>query len=336
MGETGTDGAGGGAGGAGGKGARRDVLCLHPLRPAQQGEMEAAHRVHRLDRAADAEALLAEVGPRVEAIVTSGHVPLGPALLDRLPRLGIVACGSAGTEAIDEAALRERGIPLTTVSEVLAEEVADVALLLMLAAWRRLLPMDRHVRSGAWAKGEFPLGRALAGRRLGLGGMGAIGQAFARRAAPLGLEVSYFARHARPALPWRFEPDLLRLAGASDILVLALPGGEATRGAVSAEVIDALGRGSVAGGCLVNVGRGSVVDEPALVAALRDGRLGSAGLDVFAREPDPDPALLQLDNVVLTPHAGSATEDTRDAMSRHVLQSLAAHFAAPDGAPPPA
>jgi lactate dehydrogenase-like 2-hydroxyacid dehydrogenase len=128
-------------------------------------------------------------------------------------------------------------------------------------------------------------------------------------------------------VPWRFEPDLLRLAEASDLLVLSLPGGEATRGLVSAEVIAALGRGGAEGGCLVNVGRGSVVDEPALIAALRDGRLGSAGLDVFAREPDPSPALLALPNVVLTPHAGSATEDTRDAMSRHVLASLAAHFA---------
>jgi lactate dehydrogenase-like 2-hydroxyacid dehydrogenase len=317
--------------------AARDVLCLHPLRPAHQAELEAAHRVHRLDRAANPEALLAEVGPRVEAVVTSGHVPLGPDLLDRLPRLAIVACGSAGTEAIDDAALRERGIPLTTVSEALADEVADLALLLLLAAWRRLLPMDRHVREGAWARGEFPLGHALAGRRLGLAGIGSIGQAVARRAVALRLEVAYFARRPRPSLPWRFEPDLRRLAEASDILVLSLPGGDATRGLASAEVIEALGRGGVAGGCLVNVGRGSVVDEPALVAALRDGRLGSAGLDVFAREPDPDPALLGLPNVVLTPHAGSATEDTRDAMSRHVLDSLAAHFAAHLAeAPPPA
>lgn len=314
--------------GAGG----RDVLCLHPLRPAHQAALEATHRVHRLDLVGrgtpEGEALLAEVGPAVEAVVTSGHVPLGRDLLDRLPRLGIVACGSAGTEGIDAEALRARGVPLTTVSEALADEVADLALLLMLAAWRRLPAMDRHVRSGDWARREFPLGRALAGRRLGLAGIGAIGEAVGRRAAVLGLEIAYFARHPRPHLPWRFEPDLLALAGSSDLLVAALPGGDATRGAISADVIAALGRGAN-GGCLVNVGRGTVVDEPALVAALRDGRLGSAGLDVFASEPAPDPALLELPNVVLTPHAGSATEETRDAMSAHVLASLAAHFATP-------
>lgn len=302
----------------------RDVLCLHPLRPAHQAELEALYRVHRPDRASDPKAALAAAAPLAEAVVTSGHVPLGRDLLGRLPRLGIVACGSAGFEAIDAAALAERGVPLATASEALADDVADMALLLMMAAWRDLRSLERHVRSGAWARdGEPPLGRALKGRALGVAGFGPVGQAIARRGEALGMRVAYHARHARPHLPHPFEPDLLRLAQASDVLAVALPGGEGTRGAVSRAVIEALGPG----GCLVNVGRGSVVDEPALVDALRCGRLGSAGLDVFAAEPTPDPALLALGNVVLTPHAASASEDTRDAMSRAVLDRLAAHFA---------
>lgn len=303
--------------------SRPDVLCLYPLRPDHQAELERTYRVHRFDLSADRPAMLGEAGPLCESIVTNGHAGLDRATVERLPRLKLVACSSAGFETIDTDALRERGIVLTNTSVALLDDVADMAILLMLAAWRRLVPADRYVRSGDWGrKGMFPLQRSLRARRLGIVGMGTIGQAIARRAEPMGLEIAFTARSPKPRLPWRFEPSLLGLAEASDILIVIIAGGEGTRGLVSAEVIEALGPQ----GCLVNVSRGSVVDEPALIAALRDGRLGSAGLDVFASEPDCDPAFAALDNVVLHPHHASGTIETRDAMAQLVLDNLAAHY----------
>lgn len=297
------------------------VLVLAPLTPARQAEMEALWEVHRLDRAPDPEAMLAEVGPRVRAVVTDGHRGLTAAQVARLPRLALVASGSAGLEGIDRGALDARGVPLTNPSAALAEEVADLALALTLAAWKRLPAMDAHVRSGAWARGEFPLGRTLQGRCMGILGLGTIGAAIARRAEAFGLRLAYHARRARET-PIAYEPTLRGLAERSDILVVVVPGGPATRGMVDAEVLDALGPR----GLLVNVARGSVVDEPALVAALAEGRLGMAALDVMWDEPRPDPRLTALPNVLLTPHVGSATEETRDAMSANVLRNLRALF----------
>lgn len=290
---------------------RPAILSLVRLPEPQQREMEATYAVH------DAPS------PAIRAVVTDGRRGLSAAEVAALPDLRLVVSASAGMEGIDRAALEARGVALANVGPALAGEVADHAMMLLLAAWRGLPAQQAFVRSGAWSReGHWPLGRSLAGRRLGLLGIGGIGQAVAARALPFGLRILYHARHPRD-LPWTFVPDLLDLARQSDILVVAVPGGEATRGLVSAAVLDALGPEGV----LVNVARGSVVDEKALIAALSQGRLGAAGLDVFASEPDPDPRLTALPHVVLTPHSASATEETRAAMARMVLDNLAAFFA---------
>ena len=295
------------------------VLVLSPLSPARQSEMESLWEVHRLDRAEDPEAMLDAVGPRVRAVVTDGHKGLTAAQVARLPRLGLVASGSAGLEGIDRGALDARGVPLTNPSAALAEEVADLAMALTLAAWKRLPAMDSFVRGGDWARGEFPLGRALGGRTMGILGLGTIGAAIARRAEAFGLRLAYHARRPRETAI-DYEPTLRGLAERSDILMVVVPGGAATKGMVDAVVLEALGPR----GLLVNVARGSVVDEPALIAALEEGRLGMAALDVMWNEPRPDPRLVRLPNVLLTPHVGSATEETRDAMSANVLATLRA------------
>ena len=301
---------------------RPAILVLQPLSPARMAELEAAYEVHRLDTAPDPDALLREAGPRIEAVVTDGHKGLTFEQIGRLPRLRLVASGSAGLEGIDRAALAARGVPLTNPAVALAEEVADVAMMLLLAGWKNLPALDAHVRSGAWAGAEFPLGRALAGRTLGILGLGTIGTAIARRAAAFGLGIAYTTRRPRE-VPYAYEPELLRLAGRSDILMVVAPGGPETRNLVSRAVIEALGPE----GLLVNVARGSVVEEPALIEALEQGRLGGAALDVMWNEPRPDPRLARLPNVVLTPHIGSATRETREAMSANVLANLRALFA---------
>jgi hydroxypyruvate reductase len=299
------------------------ILVLQPLPDTQMERLRAAYEIHEAP------------SPEVRAVVTDGHRGLDAATIAALPGLEIVASGSAGVEGIDRAALDARGVPLVNAAPALADDVADLAVLLALAAWKRLLRGDAFVRSGEWEvagtrgmgadaarEAGAPLTRTLTGRRLGLLGMGTIGQAIAPRAAAFGLEVAYHARHPRD-VPWRHEPDLPALAAWADILVVIVPGGAATRRLVSAEVIAALGPEGV----LVNVARGSVVDEAALIAALEAGRLGGAGLDVFASEPDVDARLRRLPNVVLSPHAGSATVETREAMAALVVDNLAAHFA---------
>ncbi|CAM3211091.1 2-hydroxyacid dehydrogenase [Paracoccus nototheniae] len=292
------------------------------LRPAALATLEQACRVHRIDRADDKAAILRDHGAGCRAIVTNGHTPIDDALLDQLPALEIVCCSSAGYDAFDLDALARRGVRLTNASPALAQEVADMAMLLASAAWRNLVAGDEWVRSGDWAaKGEFPLQRGLRGRRLGIVGMGTIGQHVADLAGLMGLQVSYWNRSAKP-VDHAYQPDLIQLATDSDILIVIVAGGEGTRGLISAPVIDALG----AQGLLVNVARGSVVDEEALIAALQSGSLGSAALDVFASEPDVDARLRALPNVTLSPHQGSGTIETREAMSALAVDNLIAHL----------
>jgi len=265
--------------------------------------------------------------PAARVLVTGGERPLGPETMDLFPDLGLVATMSVGTDAIDLAHARARGIAVTNTPGVLTEDVADAALMLALAARRGLVQGHDLVRSGRWAgEGPLPLMPSMTGARVGIAGMGRIGRAVALRMQALGAEVAYHARTARPDTPLRHFPDLVALAGWSEVLVVTVPGGAETRGLVSAEVIAALGPE----GTLVNVARGSVVDEPALVAALREGRLFSAGLDVFLNEPAPDPALTGLPNVVLYPHHGSGTVRARDAMADLVFRNVAAFL---DGRP---
>jgi len=303
---------------------KQDILVAWPTRPRQMDMLEQAYTLHRYDRAQDKAALLAEVGPRCTGMVTNGHFHLDAAFADKLPNVKIVACSSVGYDTIDVGALSERGIRFTNTPDVLTDDVADLAILLMLAVRRRLLQGDAWVRSGDWGrKGMMPLTHRTQGSKVGVVGLGRIGQAIAARCAVMGQQIGYYARSEKADSGYRYFADLVALADWADVLIAATPGGAGTAGLISGRVIDALG----SKGTFVNISRGSVVDEPALIAALQSGRLGAAGLDVFANEPNPDPAFAAMDNVVLYPHHASGTEETRDAMAQLVVDNLAAFFA---------
>jgi lactate dehydrogenase-like 2-hydroxyacid dehydrogenase len=301
-----------------------DVLVVAPILTRQMTQLEATYRLHRLDRAADRDAFLAEVGDRIEAIVTTGTAGASADVMGRLPNLKVVGCMAVGVDAVDLPYARSRGIAVTNTPDVLNDCVADTAMGLLIASMRKLVLSDRYVRDGSWvAKGPMPLTTSLRGKTLGILGLGRIGMAIARRAEPFGLTIVYHTRRKRDDVAYPWYADLVAMARDVDILLAILPGGPETRRIVSREVIEALGPT----GTFVNVARGSVCDEPALIEALASGKLGAAALDVFEDEPRVPDALIRMDNVVLAPHVGSATVETRDAMSQLVVDNLAAHFA---------
>lgn len=303
-----------------------DVLVLYPTLAPQLQVLEQRYTLHRYDLAdaAGKAAMLEQVGPRCRAVVLNGHTVLSREMLVHLPALQVVTCSSAGYETIDVAALTERGIKLTNSSDALSDDVADLALLLLLAARRGLVGGHDYVASGDWGrKGMYPLQSAVRGKKLGIVGMGKIGQAIITRAQSVGLDIAYFSRTAKAGVDLPFQPDLQALATWADILIIIVTGGVGTKNLINDPVLRALGPQ----GTLINVSRGSVVDETALIAALRDGGLGSAGLDVYWNEPNPDPALTALPNVTLYPHHASGTVETRAAMAQTVVDNLAAHFA---------
>lgn len=303
--------------------SKRDVLLMVPLRDKAMARLEAGYTLHRYDKADDKMAFIAEHGPKCEVVVVSGHEDLQRAQLEHLPKLELVGVSSAGFETIDLDALTERGIPMTNTSDALADDVADCAVMLTLACRRRLMDAHAHTKTGAWGReGAFPLTSAVRGKRAGIVGLGNIGKAIARRLEPMGLELGYLARSRKP-VDYEYFDDVVKLAEWSDILIVTVPGGDETRGMIDAEVCRALGPK----GTLINVARGSVVNEADLIAALKDGTLGDAGLDVYLNEPDPVPALTALDNVTLYPHHASGTVETRDAMAMMVVDNLDAHFA---------
>ncbi|GGY59732.1 2-hydroxyacid dehydrogenase [Pseudoduganella albidiflava] len=268
-------------------------------------------------------AFIAGVAPNVRGVATTGMAGIGAALAAQLPRLEIVAVNGIGVDAVDFAALRPRGIRVTNTPGVLTDDVADLAVALLLAAARRIPSLDRYVRAGQWQAG-MPVkpARALRGKVAGIYGFGRIGQAVAARLAAFGLQLRYWQPNVKEGVTVPRAASLLDLARDSDYLVVCAPGGAATRATVDAAVLDALGPE----GTLVNIARGSLVDEPALADALADGRLGAAALDVFADEPSVPAALTALPNVVLTPHVGSLTVETRHAMGQLVVDNLLAHF----------
>jgi D-3-phosphoglycerate dehydrogenase len=280
--------------------------------------------LHLLYAAPDPAALVAAQAPNIRAIATKGEIGANAALIDALPALEIIACYGVGIDAIDHPHATRRGIPVTNTPDVLTEDVADLAIGLMLAAARRIPFGDAWVREGRWAElGSMPLTRSIGGRRLGIVGLGRIGRAIARRAEGFGLPIAYSGRAPKPDVPYAFHPDPASLAAVSDILVVSAQGGPTTRGLVTAQAIAALPADSI----FVNVSRGSVVDEAALLAALQGGRIAAAGLDVFNNEPAIDPAFARLENVVLQPHAASGTVETRRAMGALMRRNLLAHFA---------
>jgi hydroxypyruvate reductase 2 len=298
-----------------------DVLVITPLLPYALQALEERYTLHKLYEAEDQESFLRDVGARIKAIATAGRAPA--ALIDACPNLEIVSSAVVGTDGIDLEHAKARGIPVCNTPDVLNDEVANTAILLLLSTIRRFVAYDRYVREGRWAReGDPPLTHGIAGRQVGIVGLGRIGRTIAEKLSVFHCPVAYYARNERPDAPYRYHPDLVGLARASDALIVIVPGGDSTKNLIDRKVMDALGPE----GILVNVARGSVVDEPALVAALKEGRLGGAGLDVFAEEPKVPEELFAMENVVLQPHQGSATVETRRAMADRMLDNLAAHF----------
>jgi lactate dehydrogenase-like 2-hydroxyacid dehydrogenase len=287
------------------------------LAPQLQGAYTVHERLHESDPAA-----FDKVAPGIRAIIGGGESRVSAELIARLPALEIISIMGVGYDGVDVAAAKARGVPVTHTPDVLNDDVADLAIALMLGISRQLVQADHHVRSGAWRDGPLELGRKMSGARLGVVGIGRIGQGIARRAAAFDMTVGYTARHARPALPYTYFPDAAALAAASDYLVVITPGGDATRHLIGREVLQALGPK----GILVNVARGSVVDEAALIDALESHGIAGAALDVFETEPAVPERLRRLPNVLLSPHIGSATRATRQAMADLVVANLRAHF----------
>lgn len=242
--------------------------------------------------------------------------------LYNLESLDCIACFGVGVDGIDFTITEDRNIKVTNTPDVLNDSVADIALALILATTRNLICADRFVREKQWQGGPFPFGQSLAQKTLGIAGFGRIGEEIAKRAVSFGLDIAYHNRKPKD-LPYSYHGSIAELAAASDILLCMLPGGDETRKIMNAEVFQALGPA----GIFINVGRGSSVDEPALVTALNEGQIFAAGLDVYADEPNVPEALLTMDNVVLLPHIGSATIETRRAMGNLVVDNLAAFFA---------
>lgn len=300
-----------------------EILVVAPIPPSTNEPLEKAFTSHYLTKAPDKAKMLAEVGPRVRGVLTSGGAGISGETIAKLPKLEIVAVVGVGYDPVDLPACKARGIRVTNTPDVLTDDVADVAIGLTLNVMRRFVAADKFVRAGDWLKGGQALTEKVGGKTVGIIGMGRIGQAIARRAAAMEATVVYHGPRAKNDVPYRYYPNLAEMAADVNVLIAACPGGEATRGIVNAKVIEALGTK----GYFVNISRGSVVDEPALVKALVEGKLGGAGLDVFVDEPKVPEALFTLDNVVLAPHVGSATRETRKAMGDLAVANLVAHFA---------
>ena len=284
-------------------------FLLEPL----QAKYLVHQRLHESDPAA-----FSKVAAKIRAIAASGESKVGAELIAQLPALEVISVMGVGYDGIGVAAAKARGVVVTHTPAVLNDDVADLALALMLAWSRQIARADRFVRAGEWPKGPLPLGRKMSGARLGIVGMGRIGQAIAQRAAAFGMTIAYTARSAKAELPHTYLPDAAALAAQSDFLVVITPGGAGTHHLIDAAVLAALGPQ----GCLVNVARGAVVDEAALIDALRSGAIAGAALDVFESEPNVPQALREMDQVVLTPHIGSATAQTRRAMAALAFDNL--------------
>ncbi len=296
------------------------ILLMGPLYPPTQGELESRWTVHKLWEASDRDALIASLAERCQVVVTSGGLGIDAQTMAKLLKLKLVACFGVGVDAIDLAYCAEHGVAVTNTPDVLTEEVADLALALLLAAVRRVPGGDRFVREGRWLKASMPLTQSLQGRRVGIVGLGRIGHAIARRCAAFNTTIGWYGPRPKPEIEWQYFPDIVELARWADVLIAACPGGPETRGVISRAALEALGPE----GIFVNIARGSVVDQAALIELLGSGRVGSAGLDVFEDEPRVPTALLEMENVVLQPHVGSATHPTRTAMGQLVLDNVAA------------
>jgi hydroxypyruvate reductase len=303
---------------------RTTVLQIGPLMPALEDSLREQHEVLTA-QATTAPAPLndAHETARVVAVVTSAPVGMPPSWLAQLPALKVLSSFGVGLDRLPLDAARAQGLPVGYTPNVLNDCVADLAMGLLIDGARRIAAADRFVRRGDWLQGRYPPTTRVSGKRLGIVGLGRIGQSVARRAAGFDMEVAYHNRRPVEGVHWQHEPSLLTLAQWADFLVLTVAGGPDTQHLINAKVLRALGPQ----GLLVNVARGSVVDETALIACLQSGELGGAALDVFEDEPRVPAALLAMDQVVLAPHMASGTHDTRQAMAALTLANLRAGLA---------
>ena len=298
--------------------AKPRLLQIGQITDRMKERVEAAFEITKLFDLNDRAGVLSSDGADFVAVLTDGHYGVPDDVVMALPNLKVVSSYGVGYDAIDAPGLAAKGILIAHTPDVLNDEVAVTALMLWFAVSRRLLPSEAWARSGQWEGGAFPLTHSVMNRKVGIVGLGRIGHTIAERAKAFGAEILYHTRTEKD-VPYTYYPDLVAMAQASEVLVAITPGGAATRHLINAPVLEALGPE----GILINVSRGSVVDEAALVAALQSGALGGAGLDVFDAEPKIPDALKTMDNVVLTPHVGSATVETRQAMGDLVCDNLA-------------
>jgi lactate dehydrogenase-like 2-hydroxyacid dehydrogenase len=308
--------------------AKPEVILMGPLKPLVVRGLEAVCTVHKTAETKDHDAFYAaHAGVGAIAISATAEMISG-AFMSRFPKLAIISSFGVGYDHIDAKWAGAHGITVTNTPEVLTEEVADTALGLLLCTVRELPQSDRYVRAGKWAEKGFPLSKAtLRNRTVGMVGMGAIGKAIARRLDAFGVPVVYHTRKKRPDVTYRYYSSLIDMARDVDTLMVIVPGGAATQNMINADVLEALGPN----GIVINMARGSVVDEPALIKALKDKRIMAAGLDVFVKEPHVPAELIAMDNVVLFPHVGSGSVHTRDMMDQLVVDNIAAWAA---GKPP--
>ena len=300
-----------------------DILQIGNFLSDAQKKLEENFNLHSMGEGEDKARFLKEAGPKIVGIAAgSGRPAISAEVMGNLPNLKIVAGFGVGYDDIDVAHAANHGVTVTNTPGVLDEEVADTALSLLLATTRRIPQADRFLRSGKWLEESFPLTPTLRDRKAGIVGLGRIGKAIARRLQAFGVSISYHGRNRQTGVEFPYYQSIRELAEAVDILIMIIPGGKETYHTVNADVLRALGPD----GILINVARGTVVDEAALVEALRSNIILAAGLDVFEKEPQVPEELIALDNVVLTPHVGSATLHTRNAMGNLVVDNLTAFF----------
>ncbi|QDL93415.1 2-hydroxyacid dehydrogenase [Paroceanicella profunda] len=300
-----------------------EILMMGPMHPVCMTALEDAYTIHRYWEADNKTAFLAENGPGIRAVATNGHLGCPEAIITALPKLEIISSYGVGYDAIPVKFAIEHGARITNTPNVLNDAVAEMALGLMLALCRRIPQADAFMREGKWAKGGYPLTGELTDRKVGILGLGRIGKEIAKRCEAFKMTVVYHGRRAQEGVEWQYYGDLEEMARDVDWLVVIAPGSAETKGIVSRKVLEALGPD----GAIVNVARGALIDEAAMAELLASGGLGGAALDVFEEEPLPDVTPFLLDNVVLSPHQGSATYKTRAAMGQLVVDNLAAHFA---------
>lgn len=299
-----------------------EVLVVAKFWPPYRADLDATYAVHDRLHQTDP-AAFARIAPNIRAIAAGGESTVSRDLIAQLPALEMISVFGVGYDGIDVKAAHERGIPVTNTPDVLTDDVADMGMALLLSVSRGVPQADKYLRAGQWPDGPFKLGRKVSGARLGIVGLGRIGQAIATRAEGFGMSIAYTTRTEKPTSAYRYFPTAEALAAEVDFLMVITPGGAATRKLIDAKVLKALG----SKGYLINVARGSVCDEQAVVEALQNGTIAGAALDVFEAEPQVPAALIAMDNVVLTPHMASGTWQTRRAMADLAFGNLQAHFA---------